>query len=247
MTEENTNEAENETTPSLAENTERSGLTGGSGLDEGNGPTGGSGPNEGNGPVDPDRESGARAPETPLPPAIIDEAERLTKQARNTVDENEQEAYRNARDRQLADHDYQARIRDDERAVLVLYPEEWVEEGTIRPEHIENIDRGIERPLEGVGDGSWEAIESHNSEIVDAVNREYGSDHGANVRALADYAGNHYLKPIEELTGEELSRFLDDYYPRNAWPSDEQRAQVETSIEYAFEMGEEVVMPAWDA
>ncbi len=185
--------------------------------------------------------------ESPLPPHVVDTVERLTKRARNAVDERELQVYRERRGDILDEYEYRARIRDEERAVLVLYPEEWVEDGTVRPEHIEDIDRGIERPLEGVGDGSWEAVESHNSELVKAVHRAHGPVHGANVRALADFAGNHYLKPIEDLTGEELTQFLEEYYPRNAWPSKDQRSVVETSIEYAFELSEEGGMPVWES
>ena len=58
--------------------------------------------------------------------------------------------------------------------------------------------------------------------------------HGANAHALADYASNHYAKPIGDLTGQELAEFLDEYFPRNAWPSDDQKAAVEESVRLVF-------------
>ena len=175
--------------------------------------------------------------ETPLPTGVIDRAEQLTRQARNAVDENEREAYLRERRSLLDEHDYRARIRaEDDRDILVLYPGDWVEDGTVRPARIENIDRGIERPLSGVGDGSFEAVDAHNRELVAAVEREHGPDHGANVDTLADFAGNHYKKPIEELSAAEVTLFLEEYYPRNVWPTATQQSLIEQSVRLAFKM-----------
>lgn len=166
---------------------------------------------------------------------VIEEAVRLTRQARQAVDENERTAYREAREELLAAYDFHARIRDDERAVLVLYPDEWVEDDTVRPERIEDVDRGIERPLEGVLDNDWETIDTHNTSLAETVGEEYGPLHGANAHALAAFMSNHYLKPVEEATLEELEVFLTEYYPRNVWPTDDQKAVVRESIRLVFE------------
>lgn len=174
--------------------------------------------------------------EEELPSAVVTEAERLTRQAREAVDENEREAYLRARDDLLEPHGFRARIRDDERAVLVLYPDEWVEDGTAQLDQIENLDRGIERPLEGPGEkANWEAIETHNRALAEAVEAEHGDVHGENAHAFADFMGNHYLKSIEKATGEEVEEFLTEYYPRNAWPTTEQKAVVRESLELLFE------------
>lgn len=172
----------------------------------------------------------------PLPEQVVDEAERLTKLAHNAVDDAEARAYRDDRDARLAEYDYTARVReDDTRDVLVCHPVEWVEDGQIRPERIEDLDRGTERPLSGPGEGAdWDTVAEHNDDLVAAV-AEVDEVHGRNARALADFAGNHYAKPIDELTREELIEFRDDYFERNVWPDDEQRALLAESLRIVFE------------
>jgi hypothetical protein len=173
---------------------------------------------------------------TELPTDVADEVERLTRLAREAIDDNEATAYRTERDEILAEYGYTARIREDD-DTLVCYPEEWVdEEGTVYPERIEDVDRGVERRLSGPGEGDdWEAIESHNREIADAIAAEYGDPHGTTAHALADFAGNHYAKPIGDLVEDELAEFREEYLPRNGWPSDEQREELSLSIEYVRE------------
>jgi hypothetical protein len=191
--------------------------------------------------ADTDQEEAAVADETELPADVIEEAETLTRRTRRAVDENEATAYREARDELLAKHDFTARIRDEERAVLVLYPEEWVEDGTVRPELIEDIDRGIERPLEGAGDpDDWETVGEHNDAIAETIADEHGGVHGANARELATFLSNHYAKPIEDATDDELTEFLTDYYKRNVWPSDDQKAVVEESVRLTVERARRV-------
>ena len=186
-----------------------------------------------------DDATGAESEE--LPADIIEEAKTLTRRARRAVDENEAAAYREVRDELLAAHDFTARIRDDERAVLVLYPVEWVEDGTVHPERIEDIDRGIERPLEGVADpDDWAVVGEHNDTIAEAVADDHGQVHGANARELATFFSNHYAKPIEDATDDELSEFLTEYYKRNVWPSDDQKAVVEESVRLTVERARRV-------
>jgi len=94
---------------------------------------------------------GADTPkDTDLPREVVDEVERLTRLERTAVDENEVEAYENRSDELLDEHDFTSRIRnDDGDDVLVLHPEEWHEDGVIRTDRIEDIDRAVEIPLEG--------------------------------------------------------------------------------------------------
>ncbi len=166
-----------------------------------------------------------------LPDPVVEEAERLTRLAREVVDDAEAAVYREERADLLADHDYTARIREEDRDTLVLYPEEWVEDGTVYPDQIDDIDRGIERPLEGPGAAEeWEPVEEHNRTLAEAVASEHGTPHGENAHALADFASNHYAKPIDDLTREEREEFLTEYFPRNAFPSDDQKAVVEESV-----------------
>jgi hypothetical protein len=183
--------------------------------------------------------------EQELPADVVDEAERLTRRARGAADDAEQAGARRARARLLADHGFTARVREDtERAVLVLHPAEWVADGTVQSERIDDLDRSIERPLSGVGTDDWETVDSHNRDLVAAVEEAHGATHGANVAALADFAGNHYSKRIEALTGQEISLFVDEYYPRNVWPTDDQRAVVEESVRLVFEQAGASV-PTW--
>jgi hypothetical protein len=181
-------------------------------------------------------------PEKPTPTesepsaAVVDEAERLTRRAREAVDETEAAAYRRARGDLLAEYGYEARVREDDRDTLVLYPAEWVEDGTVNPDHVEDVDRGIERPLEGPGEAeAWETVADHNRQLAAQVEADHGDVHGANARALAAFASNHYAKPIGDLTDDELAEFLAEYFPRNAFPSDDQKAVVAESVRYALD------------
>jgi hypothetical protein len=175
------------------------------------------------------------------PEAVVEEAERLTRLAREATVDAETRAYREDRDGLLDDHDYTARVRADEtRDVLVLHPQEWVGDGAIRTDRIEDIDRGIEVPLSGSGEADeWAVIDDHNRELVAAVREAHGDVHGDNAAALADFIGNHYAKPVESATRPELEEFIGDYFPRNAWPTDEQRAVVEKSVRLVFDAADE--------
>jgi hypothetical protein len=191
--------------------------------------------------ADTTEERAAADAEQEVPPDVVDEVERLTRLARDAVDENEAAAYRAERDDLVSTHDFEARVREDEaRDTLVLYPAEWIDEdGLIRRERIEDVDRGIERPLEGPGAGDdWEEIEAYNSEVVERVADEHGEHHAANARAFADFMGNHRASPLDDATDDDVAEFLDEYYPRNVWPTDEQREVVAESVELALETAE---------
>jgi len=175
-------------------------------------------------------------PDDTPPPDVVEAAERLTHRARDATDDAEAEAYLTDRDGRLAEHGYVARVReDDTRDVLVLHPESWVEDGTVRPGRVEDIDRGIELPLSGPGEtDDWEVVDEHNRELVAAVRERHGEVHAENAAALADFMSNHYAKPVESATRAELREFLSEYYPRNVWPTDEQQEVVEQSVQLTF-------------
>jgi hypothetical protein len=183
-----------------------------------------------------DEDRGADSEEDPLPEEIQEQATRLTRQARTTGDPAATERYREERASILAEHGYTARVREAD-ATLVLHPEEWIEDGTVRPDRIEDTDEAVEIPLEGPDD-DWAVVDRHNRRVVDRVAAEHGETHAATVRALADYAGNHHESRIEHLTDVQLERFREEYFPRNAWPSDEQRAVLADSVGVALEMSE---------
>ncbi|MFC6836516.1 DUF7108 family protein [Halomarina ordinaria] len=168
---------------------------------------------------------------TEVPDDIVTEATRLTRNARDAVDPAEARAARERRDDLVAAHDFVAREREED-ATLVLYPEEWLEGETVRIECIDDTDRAIERPLEGPGnEADWESVEAHNRAVAERVAEVHGSTHGENAAAFADFMGNHYARPIETATASMREEFLTEYYPRNAWPSKEQRAVVEKSLD----------------
>lgn len=178
---------------------------------------------------------------TDLPDAIIDAAARLTKRARSARTPDVERAHRQRRDELLSEHGYVARVREeDTQVVLVLYPADWIDEtDVVRTDRIEDLDRAVERQLEGVGDpDDWEAVDAQNRAVVEAVQEEYGTDHGANVAAFADFMGNHYAKPIARASERERREFRTDYYRRNVWPTDEQAACVDESLELAIEVTE---------
>lgn len=176
-----------------------------------------------------------RKPETELPERVVEEAERLTKLATASVDDDEADAYRADRDERLAEYDFRARVREDD-DTLVLHPEEWLVDGTVRVERIDDTGRAVERSLSGAGDpDDWAAVEEHNAALVAAVADEHGEPHAANARAFADFMGNHYARRIEAATADQVREFREEYYPRNAWPSDEQRAVLDRSIELLFD------------
>ncbi|MDZ7747271.1 MAG: rnhA operon protein [Halobacteriales archaeon] len=188
-----------------------------------------------------------------LPNEICDEAERLTKLAREVEQRGESDApfdgdepmvseadrYRQRRDALLAEHDYVARVRSgDTDAYLVLHPDDWLEDGTVVMERVDT-DESIERQLSGTGDADdWNAVETHNRAIAERIEQEYDERHGYNAHRLADFAGNHYAKPIEQLTPAERGEFLTEYYPRNAFADETQREVVDESVELTVETAE---------
>jgi hypothetical protein len=187
---------------------------------------------------DPDAESDEGGdPDRPLPESVVEEAERLTRLARDAVDGNEAAAYRERRGRLLAAHDYTARRRSAGRGeVLVLYPTEWVEDGVVRVERVDDVDRAVEVPLDGTGDPEeWDDVEAHNRGLAEAVEEAHGPVHGANAHAFADFMGNHCARPIDRATARQVREFTDEYFPRNAWPTPDQREALETSLDLLFE------------
>ena len=173
-----------------------------------------------------------------LPEAVLEETRRLTRLARRASDDSEAAAYRADRAERLAEYDFVSRLRgaDD---TLVLYPAEWVEDGTVQTHRIGDTDRAHELTLSGPGDPEkWEQVEAYNAEIVDRVAKQHGHPHRRNARAFADFVGNHYAKRVDAATAPEVEEFLTEYYPRNAWPSERQRAVVRDSVRYVFEAAE---------
>jgi hypothetical protein len=183
-----------------------------------------------------------------LPASVVETAERLTRLARSAVDDNEAAAYRERRTELLDEHGYTARVREEDRETLVLYPTAWVVDGTVYPNRIDDVDRGIERPLEGPGTAEdWDTVEAHNRGVAERVAEEHGDEHGRNAHALADFASNHYAKPVERLTDAERTEFVEDYFPRNAFASAAQAAVVEESVHMTLQAAEDAGRSGEDA
>jgi hypothetical protein len=171
-----------------------------------------------------------------LPDDLLDEVERLTRLARDVPNPDEAAAHRNRRDELLAEHDYIARYREED-DTLVLNPADWFEEGVAHTDRIDDLSRAVELPLSGAGaDDEWRAVETANAALVEQVREEHGTVHAANARAFADFLGNHYTRRVEAASGHEVEEFLEEYYPRNAWPTAEQKAVVEESLRLLFDV-----------
>ncbi|WP_313692751.1 DUF7108 family protein [Halorarum halobium] len=178
-------------------------------------------------------------PTDELPEPVVEAAERLTRLAREAVDGDEAAAYREDRRERLAEHDYTARVREAD-DTLVLHPEEWLDDGVARVERIEDTSRAAERSLSGADDpDDWEAVEARNEALVERVREEHGDVHARNARAFADFMSNHYAKRIGDATAAERAEFLDEYFPRNAWPSTKQRDAVEASVRFVIEAADD--------
>lgn len=197
---------------------------------------------------DPEPESSASADGdggvgSELPEDAVEEAERLTRLAREAVDDDEREAYRAHRESVLDDHDFTARVREEgDGDVLVVHPAEWHDGEVIRTDRIEDLSRATEVPLEGAASpDDWETVDAVNRELVETLRETYGDVHGENAAALADFMGNHYARPMASATGAELAEFRDEYFVRNAWPTDEQRAAIEESIRLVYEAADETL------
>lgn len=190
---------------------------------------------------DPSGNADDRTDDPPLPETAIERAERLTRHLRNAVDDGERAVYRRERDALLGAHGYDARVRAGETGeTLVLYPAEWTDEGTIRTDRIDDTGRAVERPLSGPGSGAdWAEIDEHNRAIAARVRERHGEVHGETATAFAEFMSNHYAKPIERATPDEREEFRTEYFPRNAWPTDEQRERLAASVRLTVEAAEE--------
>lgn len=178
-----------------------------------------------------------------LPTSVLEEAERLTRLARNATDPAEREVYLDRREELLAGYGYTGRVREED-DTLVCHPDTWLEDGTVRTDRIEDLSDAVEISLSGPGDpDDWAALDAHNRDLVARVREEYGGVHAANADRFADFMGNHCAKRVTAASGEEIERFLGDYYVRNAWPAPDERDVIEDSIEALFDVAGESLPP----
>lgn len=192
----------------------------------------------------PDEETGDGQASDPgeLPLETIEEAERLTHLARGAGDDAEAAAYRTRRSELLAEYGFTARVREenDGGETLVCHPVEWLDaNGVVDMSAIQDTDRAAEVRLSGRGEqGTWADAEAYNRAIVETIREDEGAVHAENARAFADFMGNHYAATFEDARSVHVREFIDEYYPRNAWPSDEAEAVLEVSLRLVFEKTE---------
>ncbi|ELZ33770.1 DUF7108 domain-containing protein [Halorubrum distributum] len=219
---------------------------------------------EANGPADaddpadaaeaPDRDD-ERVPDVPA--EAVDEAERLTRLAREAesaepTPEIEQAAdqYRERRDALAAEYGYTARVRDEDDA-LVLYPDEWMEEGTVQLDRVEDTDRAVEVSLSGPGDADrYREVAAYNEAVAEAVAEREADVHARTAETFAAFMSNHYVRPVDDATPKMRAEFREEYLVRNGWPTDEQLAAVEESLSViesvAADVDESVAVEALD-
>lgn len=179
-------------------------------------------------PTDRDESADGRVPDVPAD--IVEEAERLTRLARQTDDDAAAAFYRKRRDELVADHEYVPRLRDED-DTLVLYPAEWMEEGTVQVDRIETTDRAVEVSLSGPGDADrYEAVAAYNEAVADAVADARDPVHADTAESFAAFMSNHYVRAVDDATPDMREEFCTEYLPRNGWPSDEQLAVLNESL-----------------
>ena len=171
-----------------------------------------------------------------IPADAIDEAERLTRLARNATDDAEAEHYRARRQEVAADYGYTPRVRETD-DTLVLYPSEWVESGEVQLGRIDDTDRAVEVSLSGPGDADrYRAVAAYNDAVVEAVAEHADEVHVKNAQSFATFASNHYVRPVDDVTPEMRAEFREEYFPRNAWPTAAQVDALGESLELVTEI-----------
>lgn len=205
-------------------------------------------------------ESDSTADSDDLPPDVAEEAARLTRLARDADEREpspgpyraddtdsqpprEAEVYRTRRDQLLAQYEYISRVREEPEGgqTLVCHPGDWLDDdGVVRLDADLDTSRAVEIPLDAPGEqGDFEMAAAANDELVEDVREAYGDDHAANAHSFADFMSNHYARHATTASAAEVREFLEHYYPRNAWPTDEQASIVEESLRYVFKVRNE--------
>ena len=182
-----------------------------------------------------------------VPTEAVDEAERLTRLAREATDPDEAQRYRMRRERIADDYGYAVRIRETD-DTLVLYPDEWIEAGTVQFDSVEDTDRAVEVSLSGPGDADrYREVAAYNDAVAETVAEiapaETAETHAATARSFAAFMSNHSVRPVDESSPEMREEFSEEFFPRNAWPTDEQRRHVAASLELVDRAAAEIEDP----
>ncbi|QUO47690.1 MULTISPECIES: DUF7108 domain-containing protein [Halorubrum] len=202
----------------------------------------------------PDRDE-ERVPDVPV--EAVDEAERLTRLAREAESaeptpeiEEAADQYRERRDALATEYGYTARVRGED-DTLVLYPDEWMEEGTVQLDRVEDTDRAVEVSLSGPGDADrYREVAAYNEAVAAAVGECEAEVHARTAETFASFMSNHYVRPVDDATPQMRAEFREEYFVRNGWPTDEQLAAVDESLSViesvAADVDESVAVEALD-
>jgi len=183
---------------------------------------------EGDGERDADADDD-RVPDVPAD--TVDEAERLTRLARRTEDEAAAAFYRERRDELVTDHDYVPRLREED-DTLVLYPDEWMDDGRSSSTGSRPPTGPSRCRCRGPGDaGRYREIAAYNDAVADAVADAHDAVHADTARSFAAFMSNHYVRAVDDATADMRAEFREEYFPRNGWPTDEQLAVVDESLD----------------
>ena len=126
----------------------------------------------------------------------------------------------------------------------MLYPDEWMADGTVQLDRIETTDRAVEVSLSGPGDADrYDEIAAYNEAVADAVADAHAEMHADTARSFAAFMSNHYVRAVDDATPEMRAEFREEYLPRNGWPTDEQLAAVEESLAVIESVAAEVDGP----
>jgi hypothetical protein len=212
---------------------------------------GADGPADADDPADaadaPDRDD-ERVPDVPV--AAVDEAERLTRLAREAESaeptpeiEEAADQYRERRDALAAEYGYTARIRDEDDA-LVLYPDEWMDDGTVQLDRVEDTDRAVEVSLSGPGDADrYREVAAYNEAVAEEVAEREADVHARTAETFAAFMSNHYVRPVDDATPAMRAEFREEYLVRNGWPTDDQLDAVDESLSVIESVASDVEEP----
>lgn len=179
-----------------------------------------------------------------LSEAVIDEAVRLTRLAQRAPESapagtfgeepslSEADRYRRERNELLEEQGFRARLREDDHGLtLVCYPAEWLQQGEVDLAAVEDTGRAVERRIDGTGGSdSWQPVAEHNREVAEAVATRYGEPHARTARSFGRFMASHRVRRVETATAEDILEFVEEFFPRNTWPTDAQRSVVMRSL-----------------
>jgi len=127
---------------------------------------------------------------------------------------------------------YRWRIREAD-STLVCVPGTWFNDGVVMPERVDTAE-AIEIECAPSATG-YDAVATANAEVAAAVSAAYGPTHGENAAIIARFMSAHMRRPIASMTEADRAAF-DEFYRRNAWPSDDAKEVITQSVKLMREL-----------